>query len=249
MMVFAAHGLFGTSCITALTVQSTLGVKALHPVEARILKETLDFLDEDLSPAGIKIGMLGGTETVEAVANYLGHIRSRHPRIPVVLDPVLVSSSGRELLSAEGVASLKSRLIPLIDWITPNAAELAVLSGRQVEKREDILTAARSVQHLYPALTVLTTGGDRNPPDDLLVLPDGGATWIPGEWVPTTSTHGTGCTLSSALLCRLVLGDSARNAAEAAKQYVFEALRSAEPIGHGRGPLNHLWPLAEPQRR
>jgi hydroxymethylpyrimidine/phosphomethylpyrimidine kinase len=244
MMVFAAHGLFGTSCITALTVQSTLGVKAVHPVEARILKETLDFLDKDLPPAGIKIGMLGTTEVVNAVAGYLRNVRLRHPRVPVVLDPVLVSSSGRELLSQEGLTRMRDHLIPLVDWMTPNLAELAILSGLQAEGREDVLAAARSVQRAHAGLTVLATGGHLSPPDDLLALPGGEAIWIPGEWVATTSTHGTGCTLSSALMCRLVLGDCPQDAAASAKQYVTEALRTAKPIGHGHGPLNHLWPLA-----
>jgi len=98
LMVFAAHGLFGTSCITALTVQSTMGVRSVHPVETNILRTSLECLDEDLRPAGIKIGMLGSAGAIDEVANYLAQVRSRHPQIPVVLDPVLRSSSGRELL-------------------------------------------------------------------------------------------------------------------------------------------------------
>lgn len=249
LMVFAAHELFGTSCITSLTVQSTLEVRATKPVKAEIVRETLDCLDQDLPPAGIKIGMLGSEDLVEVVADYLVRIRSRGTQIPVVLDPVVRSSSGAELLSQEGVAALKSGLLPLVDWVTPNLAELSVLSNRPVDDREDLLTAARTLHHAYPGLTVLATGGHLSPPDDLLVTSTGEAIWLPGEHIETTSTHGTGCALSSALLSRLVLGDSPRAAAESAKRYVSEALRTATQIGHGNGPLNHLWPLQVPQRR
>lgn len=249
LMVFAAHGFFGTSCITSLTVQTTVGVQATHPIDPAILEKTLNFLDEDLPPAGIKIGMLGSEAAAGVVADYLARIRSREPRIPVVLDPVLRSSSGRELLSEEGTEVLKSRLLSLVDCVTPNLAELAILSGQPVARREDMLSAARKLGLEYPNLMVMATGGHINPPDDLLLTSPEESTWLPGNRVETNSTHGTGCTLSSALLCRLVAGDSPQTAAEAAKQYVTEALRSAIPIGHGHGPVNHLWPLKRTQRR
>ena len=249
LMAFAAHGLFGTSCITALTVQSTLGVRSTHPVEPEILRATLDCLDEDLPPAGIKIGMLNSAQVVEAVADYLIHVRSRRPQVPVVLDPVLISSSGRELLSREGLSLLKSRLLALVDWVTPNLAELGILSGYSVNYREDVLPATQTLHQLHPRLTILATGGHLNPPDDLLLTPSGEMVWLPGVHIETRSTHGTGCALSSALLSRLVIGDSPRVAAEEAKRYVSEALRTASPVGHGNGPLNHLWPLKGSQRR
>lgn len=248
LMVFAAHGLFGISCITSLTVQTTLGVRATHPADPAVIRETLNYLDEDLPPAGIKIGMLGSAGGVEVVADYLARIRVRKPRIPVVLDPVLRSSSGRELLSLEGVEILKFKLLPLVDWATPNLAELEVLSGNPVRDREGMLSGAQKLGREYQGLTILATGGHIDPPDDLLLTASGEAVWLPGERVETSSTHGTGCALSSALLSRLVLGDSAGAAAEGAKRYVTEALRSAVPIGHGKGPLNHLWPLKGTQR-
>jgi hydroxymethylpyrimidine/phosphomethylpyrimidine kinase len=195
LMVFAAHGLFGTSCITALTVQSTMGVKSIHPIETKILRANLDCLDEDLPPLGIKIGMLGSAGAVEEVADYLMRIRARHPRIPVVLDPVLRSSSGRELLSMEGVTVMKSRLLPLVDWVTPNLSELNVLSGHSTEGREEVYAAARILAREHPGVTVFATGGHLDPPDDLLVTPQGEAVWLPGERVETMSTHGTGCAL------------------------------------------------------
>jgi hydroxymethylpyrimidine/phosphomethylpyrimidine kinase len=249
LMVFAAHGLFGTSCVTSLTVQTTVEVRATHPVDPVILRETLKYLDADLPPAGIKIGMLGCEGAIEVVADYLVHVRRRDPRIPIVVDPVFRSSSGRELLSEEAVKLLMARLLPLVDWVTPNLAELERLTGHAVAQPADMLSAARQLGQKYPRLRVLATGGHINPPDDLLITSTGDAVWLHGERIETNSTHGTGCTLSSALLCRLVLGDSAQDASDAAKRYVTEALRSATPIGHGHGPLNHLWPLKGSQRR
>lgn len=239
LMVFAAHGLYGTSCITSLTVQSTLGVRSSHATDADVIRATLDCLHEDLPPAGIKVGMLASAETVEVVAAYL----ERYPEIPVVLDPVMQSTSGRELLSMEGVELLRRRLVPLVDWITPNLDELGMLTGRSVTTREEAVRAARKLQPANPRLRVLVTGGHLDRPDDLLVTLHGTERWLPGERVETQATHGTGCALSSALLCRIVMGDQDLAAAGAAKDYVVQALRASPVIGHGKGPMNHLWPI------
>ncbi len=241
LMVFAAHGLFGTSCVTALTVQSTLGVAATHPVDAKIVGATLEYLHADLPPAGVKLGMLATAATVRTVVEYL----ELHPELLVVLDPVLRSTSGQQLLSSEGVDLMQERLLALTDWITPNLDELALLTGSPVTRPEHMLLAAHRLQETYRGLTVLVTGGHLPSPDDLLVTPDGQEHWLPGERIETHATHGTGCALSSALLSRLLLGDSAPAAAVAAKRYVARAMRTAEPIGHGRGPLHHLWPLKD----
>jgi hydroxymethylpyrimidine/phosphomethylpyrimidine kinase len=243
LMVFAAHGLFGTSCITNLTVQSTLGVIATQSVSSDAVRATLECLGGDLPPAGIKIGMLSDEATVGVVADFVAELRSRGHRIPVVLDPVLRSSSGRELLDPEGVMLLRSRLLPVVDWITPNLDELGILTGEPVKSRGDMLPAAQRLQQMGDSLNVLATGGHLNPPDDLLLTASGEVHWLPGEYIASTSTHGTGCAFSSALLSLLVLGRHPRVAASEAKSYVAEAIRSAAPIGHGRGPLNHLWPL------
>jgi hydroxymethylpyrimidine/phosphomethylpyrimidine kinase len=245
LMVFAAHGLFGTSCITGLTVQSTMGVRSATPVSAEIVRATLDCLLDDLPPAGIKIGMLATAENVAVVAEFLEELRREGQRVPVVLDPVLRSSSGRELLDAEGVEVLRERLLPLVDWVTPNLEELAMLAGRSVRRREDLLNAARVLQAMGQGLNVVVTGGHMDPPDDLLVAAGGEVLWLPGEKIESRSTHGTGCAFSSALLSRLVLGDAARDAAVMAKRYVAEAIRTAETIGMGTGPVKHLWPLQE----
>jgi hydroxymethylpyrimidine/phosphomethylpyrimidine kinase len=246
LMVFAAHGLFGTSCITGLTVQSTVGVRSVTAVSAEVVRATLDCLVSDVPPAGIKIGMLTTAENVAAVAEFLAGFRDEEERVPVVLDPVLRSSSGRELLDAEGVAVMRESLLPLVDWVTPNLEELGVLTGRDVRRREDMPEAALALKEMGWELNVLATGGHLNPPDDLLA-PGKGDTgemfWLAGEQMVSRSTHGTGCAFSSALLSRLVLGEGAKDAAVAAKRYVAEAIRTAETMGKGIGPVNHLWPL------
>jgi hydroxymethylpyrimidine/phosphomethylpyrimidine kinase len=162
----------------------------------------------------------------------------------VVLDPVLRSSSGRELLDADGVAVIQERLLPLVDWVTPNLEEAGVLTGRSVKGREDMLDAARALQAMGEKLNVVVTGGHLDPPDDL-VLMGGEALWLPGAKIASRSTHGTGCAFSSALLSRIVLGDEVKDAVLLAKQYVAEAIRTAVPMGEGLGPVNHLWPLQE----
>jgi hydroxymethylpyrimidine/phosphomethylpyrimidine kinase len=243
LMVFAAHGLFGTSCITGLTVQSTMGVRSTMAVSAEVVRATLDCLAGDLPPAGIKIGMLTTSGNVAVVAEFLSALRGEEGRVPVVLDPVLRSSSGRELLDAEGVAAMRESLLPLVDWVTPNLEELGVLTGRSVRRRDDMPDAALALQEMGWELNVLVTGGHLNPPDDLMVAAKGGMLWLTGEQVVSRSTHGTGCAFSSALLSRLMLGDGASDAAVAAKRYVAEAIRTAETMGKGIGPVNHLWPL------
>jgi hydroxymethylpyrimidine/phosphomethylpyrimidine kinase len=245
LMVFAAHGLFGTSCITALTVQSTMGVRESHMVDAAILRETLACLGEDIPVAGIKIGMLGTAAAVEAVASFIEALFSRRGEIPVVVDPVLRASSGKELLDAGAIEALKTRLLPLADWITPNLDELGRLTEMPVTDREQMAVAADALQRSIKgqAIGVLAKGGHLEVPDDLVLTADRKNIWLRGERVETTSTHGTGCALSSALLCRLVLGDGVIEAASGAKEYVAEAMRRAEKIGHGCGPMNLLWPL------
>ena len=248
LMVFAAHGLFGTSCITALTVQSTLGVKSVRAVPAEVVRETLACLQEDIPPAGIKIGMLATSDNVRVVCEYLETLR-RSPQgssIPVVLDPVIQSSSGMRLLDEPGVYLLRERLLVLVDWVTPNVPELAALTGRKVRGPEGVPEACGVLQQRAGGrLGVFATGGHLERPDDYLLEAGAHGTWMRGERVKTKSTHGTGCALSSAFLSRLVLGDAAGSAARLAKDYVEGALRTAEPIGNGSGPMNHLWPIVK----
>lgn len=265
LQTFAANGLFGTSAITALTVQSTLGVAEFHPVAPDLLERTLAHLCADLPPAGIKVGLLGSPEIAATVADFLVSLRSsdsqtyrdpdpeRAPRaqaessaspistIPIVLDPVLRASSGAELLPPAALDILTSRLLPAVDWITPNWTELAALSGQTVATAEDAEAAMHGLGSRHPRLHIVATGGDQVTPTDLLRLPSGELHRFPGEHIRTTSTHGTGCAFSSALLSRLVLGDSPIQAVVSAKYFVAGALRHAPGLGHGRGPLDLLW--------
>jgi hydroxymethylpyrimidine/phosphomethylpyrimidine kinase len=257
LMVFAAHGLFGTACITGLTVQSTVGVRSVHPTPASIVESTLECLQADLPPAGIKIGMISTADNIRVINRYIQALNSADsdhlgPLTPIVLDPVLRSSSGRELLEPAGIAALRKELLPLVGWITPNLDELALLAQALVVTREDVPAACRVLQDSVARrperlpLGIFATGGHLDPPDDFLLLPSGEGHCLPGQCVATSSTHGTGCALSSAFLSRLVLGDSPLRAAQAAKDYVAGALESAVQLGAGNGPLNLLWAGSRP---
>ena len=243
LQVFAAHGLFGVSAITALTVQSTQGVAAVQPVDSALLSSTLEYLAADVPIAGIKIGMLGSEAVLKALIRFLGPVSPRPGRIPIVFDPVMRSSSGHELLAPGALRQIQVELLPRVGWITPNWTELEALTGEKVRQVDDVSTATYKLSKRYPALHIVATGGDSDPPVDLVRSPGGTLHAYRGERVHTTSTHGTGCAFSSALLSRLVRGDAPLAAVSQAKAYVTEALRSAPGIGQGAGPLNLLWPL------
>ena len=246
LQVFSAYRLVGLSAITALTAQSTLGVSAVEPVLPAFLGQVLSVLDADLPPDGVKIGMLGSAAMASTVASFL-QVKHQYfpdkPFISIVLDPVLVSSSGAALLTPEGVDILRRELLPLAGWVTPNWAELAVLTGLPVSSLGQAEAAMHQLGTLHPHLHVVATGGDQARPIDLLRLPDGSIHRFEGERIETKSTHGTGCAFSSALLCRLLLGEEPVAAVRAAKEYVTEAIRRAPGIGHGHGPPDLLWPL------
>jgi hydroxymethylpyrimidine/phosphomethylpyrimidine kinase len=241
LKVFSAHRVYGVAAITALTVQSTQGVERVEPVSAETLRQTLNFLAEDIEISGVKIGMLATEPVVEAVSRFLAE--SGISGSEMVLDPVFRSSSGRELLSPQGIDRLKARLLPQVGWITPNLDELAILTGIPVATRDAVPEAAARLAANYPGLNIVVTGGHLDSPDDFLRTADGTTEWFPGERIETRSTHGTGCAFSSALLARLFAGDAPGQAVASAKAYVAEAMRAAKPIGKGRGPLHHLYRL------
>ena len=245
LKTFSAHRVYGVACISALTVQSTQGVRAVEPLSAALVRQTLDCLAEDVGLSGIKIGMLATSGIVSEVVSFLIGQSARLDRNRIVLDPVLRSTSGTPLLDANGVHLLRDQLLHCIGWITPNIRELAILIGQDPGGRDQVPAAAVRLKEIAgrlgnEELNVVVTGGDLSRPDDFLLTASGEQLWFPGEKIDTSSTHGTGCAFSSALLCGLISGSSAKEAVAAAKAYVTEALRSAYPVGKGKGPMNHL---------
>jgi hydroxymethylpyrimidine/phosphomethylpyrimidine kinase len=228
----AAHNCYGVTCVTALTVQSTRGVKRVDPTEGRVISETLEQLMDDLDIAAVKIGMLGSVEAAKSVSAFL----KRYPLRPVVLDPIVSSSSGAELISKEGLDVMKERMLARACVITPNIDEAAALTGLKVATLADMETAAERL-HEMGARNVIITGGHLDPPHDL--VSEGGTrfTFIKGRKIPSRSTHGTGCAYSTALACQLALGQNLVDAARAAKRYVESALRTAPALGKGIGPV------------
>ena len=236
LLTFARFGVFATSAITALTVQSTRGVRRVQTVDAALLRETLAELEADLPADGIKIGMLGGAPQVRAVAEFVREVRSRRS-VAVVLDPVLVSSSGAVLLDASGREVLLQELLPLVDAVTPNAPEAALLAGISCGSHEAAERCAGELSRRYPRLVPVITGGHLEPPSDMVWV-NGEAVWIAGQRVRSRATHGTGCAFSSALLAAFLVGEDWLEATRRAKRFVVEAIGTATPRGSGNGPMN-----------
>jgi hydroxymethylpyrimidine/phosphomethylpyrimidine kinase len=228
----AAHGCYGVTCITALTVQSTRGVRRVDPMEGQLITETLEQLMDDLDIAAVKIGMLGSAEAAKSVAAFL----KRYWLKFVVLDPIVSSSSGAELISREGLQILKDRLLSRVYVATPNIDEAAALTGLNVTTLDEMQLTAQRL-HEMGARNVIITGGHIDPPNDLLSQEGRKPTILSGRKIPGRSTHGTGCAFSTALACNLALGNDLTTAAKAAKRFVEAALRKAPAIGKGVGPV------------
>lgn len=228
----AAHGCYGVTCITALTVQSTRGVKRVVPAKSTVIAETLEHLADDLDIAAVKIGMLGSVGAAKAVAAFL----QRHSIRNVVLDPVLRSSSGADLISRAGFEILKAKILPQAHVITPNIEEAAALTGIAITNLREMEAAAMRLQRLG-AQNVIITGGHLNSPDDLVCCAGRPPKFLKGTKIRTRSTHGTGCAFSTALACRLALGDDLLHAARSAKGFVQSLLRNSIGIGKGTGPV------------
>jgi hydroxymethylpyrimidine/phosphomethylpyrimidine kinase len=246
LKTFSAHRVYGVACISAMTVQSTLGVRVVEPLSGTLVRQTLDCLAEDVGLAGIKIGMLGSSGIVSEVVSFLVGQSGKPARNRIVLDPVLRSTSGTPLIDANGIRVLRDQLLNCIGWITPNIQELAILVGGDPAGRDRVPAAAARLKDVAGRLgnnelNVVVTGGDLSRPDDFLLTASGEQCGFSGERIATNSTHGTGCAFSSALLCELISGSGAKEAVAAAKAYVTEALRSAYPVGKGKGPMNHLY--------
>lgn len=244
LKTFSALGVFGTSAITALTAQNTRAVTGIFPVEPAFVAAQIDAVFDDIRIDAVKIGMLGGPEVIEAVADRLRHWRPRW----IVLDPVMVAKSGDRLLAEAAVAALRDKLLPLASLLTPNLPEAGDLLGEPaVTERRRMPAVAARLQHLGPANVLLKGGhlGGEESPD--ILLHGGEVLWQAGERVATTNTHGTGCTLSAAITAFLARGRPLPEAVASAKRYLTGAIRAADGlgIGHGHGPVHHFfeaWP-------
>ncbi|MGH6873227.1 MAG: bifunctional hydroxymethylpyrimidine kinase/phosphomethylpyrimidine kinase [Rhizomicrobium sp.] len=231
----SAFGVHAMTAVTAVTVQDTRGVRAIHPVPAKIVAEQIAATLDDIGADAIKIGMLGSASVVKAVAAVLA---KRARRIPIVLDPVMLSTSGRKLLTDKGAAALASRLIPLATLITPNLPEAGALTGERGSRRPDAERAGRKLIAMG-ARAALIKGGHatRATVDDVLVW-KGGVEVYAFPRLKTRHTHGTGCTLSTATACGLAEGLSLPLAAGKAREFVQHAIETAPGLGKGHGPLN-----------
>ncbi|GAA4597354.1 hydroxymethylpyrimidine/phosphomethylpyrimidine kinase [Actinoplanes octamycinicus] len=229
LKTFAALGAYGTSALTAITAQNTLGVTAIHPIPADIVAAQLDAVLSDLPVAAVKVGMIADP----AVAKVLAERAADLPNL--VVDPVLVATSGSRL----GEASIVSVLLPYATVVTPNRAEAGALVGQRVETASEMAAAAAALAGLGPRAVVVT--GSELAVD--VLWHDGAASELRGEPVPTVNNHGSGCTFSSAVAVRLAAGDSVPDAVAAAKRYVTGALRGGASwrLGAGPGPLDHFW--------
>jgi hydroxymethylpyrimidine/phosphomethylpyrimidine kinase len=235
LKTFQRFGVFGTTAVTAITAQNTLGVVAWQPVDPTLVRAQIDAVVSDLRPHAVKSGMLATLDIVRVVADAV----RAHDLHPYVLDPVMVSSSGTALL--EEVAAIGAELLALADLVTPNLDEAAVLTGEAVTDIAGMARAARLLVERHGARAALVTGGHLTGPEavDVLFAPALGLRQYPHTRIETRNTHGTGCTLSAAIAARLALGDALSDAVETALAFVHRAIGAAPGLGAGHGPLNH----------
>lgn len=227
-------GEYGMTVITALTAQNTMGVEAVDNVSTEMVKAQLDAVFGDIRPEAVKLGMIAVPDIMEAVCEKLVEFQAEN----IVVDPVMVATSGSRLMEDRTVRMLKERLIPLADIITPNLSEAEVLSGVQIAVKEDMLKAAEEIASYYNG-AVLIKGGHLNGDAEDLLYQNGEALWISGKRIDNPNTHGTGCTLSSAIAVFLAKGYSVEDSVRRAKEYVSGAIAAGLNLGKGQGPLWH----------
>lgn len=250
LKTFSALGVYGASVITALTAQNTREVRAIHDLPADFITAQIDTVLDDIRIDAVKIGMLSRAEVIDAVA---ASLRARRPA-PVVLDPVMVAKSGDRLLLPDAVAALRERLVPLATIITPNIHEAAVLLERAAPTNEDEMADAGQALLRLGSDSVLLKGGHLDTDESVdLFVDEGGCVRLAAPRVDTDNTHGTGCTLSSAIAAFIARGESLAHAVRSAKDYVTAAIRSADglAVGGGRGPVHHfhgVWQIDEVTR-
>ncbi|MFU0826978.1 MAG: Hydroxymethylpyrimidine kinase / phosphohydroxymethylpyrimidine kinase [Lachnoclostridium sp.] len=231
-----ANGVYAMSAITALTAQNTTGVAGIMEVTPEFLSKQLDCVFTDIFPDAVKIGMVSSAQLIETISEKLKFYHARN----IVVDPVMVSTSGSKLLQDDAIETLKRSLIPQATLLTPNIPEASVLSGVSIENEEDMVKAARIISEQY-GCAVLCKGGHKvNDANDLLYY-NHQYKWFMGEKINNKNTHGTGCTLSSAIACGLAKGMDLDTSIQLAKDYISGALKAMLDLGKGSGPLNHMW--------
>ena len=237
LKTFAAHRVYGTSALTAVTAQNTRGVRAWTAISPDLVRAQIDAVAEDIGVEAVKLGMLTNAAIVAVVAAAI-----RSLRLPnVVLDPVMIAKGGDRLLEEDAVTAIRTSLLPLAEVVTPNVPEAQVLTGSTIGSLEDMRTAARRILDMGPRV-VLIKGGHLPGAESIDVAASARESFeLRGPRVATTSTHGTGCTLASAIAANLALGLEMREALSRAREYVEGAILHAPRIGGGHGPLNHFW--------
>ena len=249
----AAHGCYGVACITAMTVQSTGGVRRVEAVDATVITDILQELADDMAIAAVHIGMLGTAKVVRAVTEFLSQRTGKNGsyKLPnLVLDPIVRSSSGAELLEAAGTKLLIEKLIPLADVLTPNVDEAALLTGLKVTNLDEMRAAATKL-HEMGAGAVVITGGHLDKAIDLLSFTTKRGIEqevFKAERQRSNSTHGTGCAFSTAMACHLALNRGLAEAALLAKTYVTAAIAAGHSLGRGTGPVHHLYRMNQQRR-
>ena len=239
---FQANGVYGMSVVTAVTAQNTQGVLAAYDVPVEIVTAQIDAVAEDFAIHAVKTGMLSSADIINAVADGI----ERHKLGPVVVDPVMVATSGDLLLNPDAVETLKARMLPTADLLTPNTHEAEVLAGFSVLTLDDARRAAKAILTMGPKAVLVKGGHLDGEADAVDVLIDSeGETLFRAERIDTKNTHGTGCTYASAIAANLAKGYDLREAIQRAKAYLTEAIRHSLSIGHGHGPTHHFWFLED----
>ena len=247
LKTIGAFGCYGMSVITAVTVQNTCGVKAVYPVEAEVVRQQFEAVCEDIFPDAVKIGMLCNEEIIEAVAQTIEAIRKMPVAQPkIVLDPILVSTSGRALLQPQAKEALQTRLLPFVDLVTPNLDETKVLCDTGKMELPDREAAGRKLAEENACAVLIKGGhgreyGDSDAQDLLIPGADKPAVWFRAPFIENPNTHGTGCTLSSAVACGLAEGNTMEQSVQKAKEYLTGAIAAGLDLGAGNGPLDHFY--------
>ena len=232
------NGVYAMSAITALTAQNTTGVRAIQETTPEFLKQQIDAVFEDIYPDAVKIGMVASSELIRVIADRLRYFDAKN----IVVDPVMVATSGSALMKNDAVQTLIEELLPISTLVTPNIPEAQVLSGMTIETKEDMMDAAKQIGDNYHCAVLLKGGHSINDANDLLYA-NGELMWFEGKRIDNPNTHGTGCTLSSAIASNLAKGFTLIESVQKAKDYISGALAAQLDLGKGSGPMQHNFSL------